>query len=36
MGENCIFEEELLNKFKFYDGKNNGFVDQSDFKSVLS
>lgn len=30
-----ITEEELLNKFRLYDQDNSGFIEQTDFKTVL-
>jgi Ca2+-binding EF-hand superfamily protein len=29
-------EEQLTNKFRFYDRQDSGFVEQTDFKTVLS
>jgi Ca2+-binding EF-hand superfamily protein len=31
-----IFEEDLENKFRFYDRNKNGFIEQTDFKNVLA
>lgn len=36
MIDNEIFEDDLLNKFGFYDGKGTGFIDQTEFKNVLA
>lgn len=35
MIESEIYEDELLNRFNFYDSKNTGFIDQTEFKNVL-
>ena len=35
MIESEIYEDELLNRFNFYDSKNSGFIDQTEFKNVL-
>lgn len=31
-----IYEDELLNRFNFYDSNNSGFIDQTEFKNVLA
>lgn len=36
MIDNEIFEDELLNRFGFYDNKGTGFIDQTEFKNVLA
>lgn len=35
MEENNIYEEDLINKMKFFDHKNTGFIDQTEFKNML-
>ncbi len=35
MIDNEIYEDELFNKFQFYDPKKSGFIDQTEFKNVL-
>lgn len=34
--DNSTSEEELLNKFRLYDQNNSGFIEQTDFKTVLA
>ena len=29
MKENNIYEEDLVNKLRFFDNKNTGFIDQT-------
>jgi Ca2+-binding EF-hand superfamily protein len=36
MIENEIFEEELENRFAFYDNQHNGVVSQAQFKDVMN
>jgi Ca2+-binding EF-hand superfamily protein len=35
MRESNLFEEELTNKFRLYDKSDSGFIEQTDFKTVL-
>lgn len=35
LNEKRTTEEELLSKFKLYDHNNNGYIEQTDFKTVL-
>jgi hypothetical protein len=35
LNEKNSTEEELLSKFKLYDSTNSGFIEQTDFKTVL-
>jgi len=36
MSEHGVLEEQLTNKFRFYDRQDSGFIEQTDFKTVLS
>lgn len=36
MIDNEIYEDDLLNRFVFYDSKNSGYIDQTEFKNVLA
>jgi Ca2+-binding EF-hand superfamily protein len=35
MQESGVLEEELTTKFRLYDRGNSGFIEQTDFKTVL-
>jgi Ca2+-binding EF-hand superfamily protein len=35
MGEKNTTEEELFARFKLYDSNGSGFIEQTDFKTVL-
>ncbi len=35
MIDNQIFEDDLMNRFGFYDKNRCGFIDQAEFKNVL-
>jgi Ca2+-binding EF-hand superfamily protein len=36
MATKNIYQEELENKFRFYDKNNTGFIEQTDLKNVLA